>query len=186
MKRSARRACVGFASNTDRQRHLAAAVRALMRQFGEVEISAVYRSVDIMGSSAFYWNGAAAFDTALDWSQLQAQLKTIEDRAGRDRSQRGGALVTLDLDLLVLCDAEDGEDRWALDAAALECAPHVLVPLAELNPGWCFPGTQTFLSSSADRAMNAGALEVVDAASIGFGLADLDATLGGAASEVVT
>ena len=157
-----------------------------MRQFGEVEISTVYRSVDINGSSAFYWNAAAAFDTALDWSQLQAQLKTIEDRAGRDRSQRGGALVTLDLDLLVLCGAEDGADRWALDAAELERAPHVLVPLAELNPRWCFPGTSTNLSSSAERAMNDGALEVVDAASIGFGLSDLEATLGGTTSEVVS
>ena len=94
--------------------------------------------------------------------------------------------MTLDLDLLVLCDAEGDADRWALDAAALERAPHVLVPLAELNPQWCFPGSPTRLAQSAERAMNDGALEVVDAASIGFGLSDLDATLGGEASEVVT
>lgn len=107
--------------------------------------------------------GAAAAEAAL------AALHATEARFGRSRAQRWGPR-TLDLDLLAFGDLvlPDGatQDRWrALGADAQRSAvperlilPHprlqdrafVLVPLAEVAPGWRHPRTGATVAAMRD------------------------------------
>jgi 2-amino-4-hydroxy-6-hydroxymethyldihydropteridine diphosphokinase len=110
------------------------------------------------GSGADFVNGAAALLTDLAPGRLISVLHDVEDRLGRVRRRRWGPRVC-DLDLLgvgdaVLPDAGTVAQWMALSprAAAAETPdrlilPHprlherafVLVPLADVAPGWRHP-----------------------------------------------
>lgn len=90
----------------------------------------------------WYVNGVAEIETTLPPDELLARLLEIEREFGRERRQRW-APRTIDLDLL----AYHEHSNWASGAAAAPVLPHprlhvrafVLVPLAELVPGWRHP-----------------------------------------------
>lgn len=119
--------------------HIAAGRAALSRQFGTVEFSTMFQSAAADGAGADYFNLAAAFGTALNWSELCSQLKRIEDNCGRVRNGAGESQVTLDLDLLILLGVGGDDDAHDLDLAELRRASFVLAPLAELLPEWRHP-----------------------------------------------
>lgn len=133
------RAYVGVGTNTARALNLGCGLRSLGQQFGMLELSTVYESAPAAGIGAPYWNLVVAFDTVLNYSQLRAQLKTLEDHCGRQRGAAAEGVVTLDLDLLLLTPGEIGADEFDLPFDALREASYVLAPLAELLPGWCHP-----------------------------------------------
>lgn len=112
------------------------------------------------GAGPDYMNAAAVVAVPADWNaaRILTALHRIEDRFGRKRAQRWG-MRTLDLDLIalgseVLPDAAT-QDRWrslapdlqARETPAEVILPHprlqdrafVLVPLAEVAPGWTHP-----------------------------------------------
>lgn len=112
------------------------------------------------GAGPDYVNAAVAAETDLAPAAVLARLHGIEARFGRVRAERWG-MRTLDLDLLAVADlvCPDAESwaRWAaLDPQAQRrlapdrlILPHprlaerafVLVPLADIAPGWCHPVT---------------------------------------------
>jgi 2-amino-4-hydroxy-6-hydroxymethyldihydropteridine diphosphokinase len=139
MKRPLRRAIVGIGSNSEPRTHIAAGRAALSRQFGRVGFSTMFQSAAADGAGADYFNLAAAFKTALNWSELCSQLKRIEDICGRVRNGTGESQVTLDLDLLILLGANGDDDAHDLDLVELRRASFVLAPLAELLPEWRHP-----------------------------------------------
>jgi 2-amino-4-hydroxy-6-hydroxymethyldihydropteridine diphosphokinase len=103
-------------------------------------------------------NGAVAVATSLDAGQILQHLHAIEADLSRERAGRWAAR-TVDLDLLALGDLvlpdAATQTRWrALDPAAQRSEtpatlilPHprlqdrafVLLPLAEVAPGWVHP-----------------------------------------------
>ncbi|MEQ8233597.1 MAG: 2-amino-4-hydroxy-6-hydroxymethyldihydropteridine diphosphokinase [Gammaproteobacteria bacterium] len=133
------RAYVGVGTNAARALNLGCGLRSLDQQFGALELSTVYESAAADGAGAAYWNLVVAFDTVLNYSQLRAQLKTLEDQCGRARGAAADGVVTLDLDLLLLVPGAPGETEFDLPLAALEAASYVLAPLAELAPDWRHP-----------------------------------------------
>ena len=99
-----------------------------------------YRSAPVPASDQpWFVNGVAALDTALEPAALLAQLHAVEADFGRRRGRRNAAR-TLDLDLL------DYRGRVSPPGAQPEL-PHprmagrafVLLPLAEVAPGWRHP-----------------------------------------------
>jgi 2-amino-4-hydroxy-6-hydroxymethyldihydropteridine diphosphokinase len=90
----------------------------------------------------WYVNGVAEIETTLPPGELLARLLEIEREFGRERRQRW-APRTIDLDLLAYHELSN----WDSGAAAAPVLPHprlherafVLVPLAELAPGWRHP-----------------------------------------------
>jgi 2-amino-4-hydroxy-6-hydroxymethyldihydropteridine diphosphokinase len=109
------------------------------------------------GSGPDYVNGAAAIETGRDPEAVLALLHAVERDAGRSRERRWGPRVC-DLDLLaggeaVFPDAatlgawigREGDARMALPDRLLLPHPRlqerafVLVPLAEIAPGWRHP-----------------------------------------------
>ncbi|OHC75965.1 MAG: 2-amino-4-hydroxy-6-hydroxymethyldihydropteridine diphosphokinase [Rhodospirillales bacterium RIFCSPLOWO2_12_FULL_58_28] len=88
----------------------------------------------------WYINGVAEIKTALPPADILAILHDIETQCGRTPGERNAARI-LDLDILAFGDhVADGEEGGI-------CLPHprmherafVLLPLAELCPGWVHP-----------------------------------------------
>lgn len=88
-------------------------------------------------------NGVVAVETALDPAALLACLHAIEARFGRVRSVANAARI-LDLDLLdydgQIADGSDGGP--ILPHPRMQDRAFVLMPLAEIAPGWTHPVTQ--------------------------------------------
>jgi 2-amino-4-hydroxy-6-hydroxymethyldihydropteridine diphosphokinase len=90
----------------------------------------------------WYVNGVAELETELAPADLLACLLEVERQLGRERRERWAPRV-VDLDLLAYYDL----NTWASGADTVPVVPHprlherafVLVPLAELAPGWRHP-----------------------------------------------
>ena len=141
-----RRAYLGMGSNIDSLRNIASGRAALVRQFGPAEFSTLYESPPLNGVGDSYLNLVCALTTTLNWSELGAQLKRIEDKCGRVRGENAGTAVALDLDLLNLIGADPDDQNHALEIDELRHASFVLAPLAELLPDWRHPQTHLTLA----------------------------------------
>ncbi|MBS0293564.1 MAG: 2-amino-4-hydroxy-6-hydroxymethyldihydropteridine diphosphokinase [Proteobacteria bacterium] len=150
-------AWIGLGANLgDARTALQNALRALAALPGSrlVQVSSLYRSAPVDAGGPDYLNVVAELQTALAPLDLLHALQAIELAAGRERPYRN-APRTLDLDLLLY-----GEQ--SIDGAELT-VPHprmwqrafVLLPLAELRPGWVTPAQL--------QAVAAQAIERVDA-----------------------
>ena len=123
---------------------LEAALAALKRHGGRIpRRSRWYRSRPLPDDGQpWYVNGVAEIETTLPPGELLALLLQIERQFGRERRKRW-APRTIDLDLLAYHELSN----WDAGAAAAPVLPHprlherafVLVPLAELAPGWRHP-----------------------------------------------
>lgn len=151
---------------------VAAALSAL--DSGEIavtRISRLYRTPCFPpGAGPDFVNAAAEIETALDAPALLAGLHAIEAAFGRARAGRWGPR-TLDIDLLdlggmVLPDPatqaewrnlppdrqnEIAPDQLILPHPRLQDRAFVLVPLAEIDPGWLHPCLGLTASELLDR-----------------------------------
>lgn len=110
------------------------------------------------GAGPDYVNAAMAVETTMDASELMTRLHVIEADFGRERVQRWG-MRTLDLDLVALGDLVlpdlathaawralpvdlqkmRAPDEVILPHPRLQDRAFVLVPLADIAPGWVHP-----------------------------------------------
>ncbi|MCX8507492.1 MAG: 2-amino-4-hydroxy-6-hydroxymethyldihydropteridine diphosphokinase [Rhodobacteraceae bacterium] len=144
------------------ERTIAHALTQLGTESGKLlAVSRFYRTPAFpSGSGPDYVNCAATISTALPPAELLNHLHRIEAASGRVREARWGAR-TLDIDLigiedLILPDAEilqgwidlpqaeqakHTPDRLLLPHPRLQDRAFVLIPLAEIAPGWHHPLT---------------------------------------------
>ena len=162
MTPASRRAYVGVASNDVPLASIAAGLVALRRQFGALECSKTVESTALNGHGPGYLNLVVQFSTVLNWSQLRAQLKSIEHACGRRRGDAAATAVKLDLDLLILSGPTGSPDESDLPLAELCVASYVLAPLAELLPHWRHPENSIALAElRATTRSNAHQLKCV-------------------------
>ncbi|MGL5991057.1 MAG: 2-amino-4-hydroxy-6-hydroxymethyldihydropteridine diphosphokinase [Plesiomonas sp.] len=129
---------IGIGSNTDREMHLRAAVRALQQAFTQVELSPVYEAKAVGIHSDNYYNLVAKCQTEQDVVAVNQTLQAIEDRWGR---RVRNDVCTLDLDLLLygsLCR----QDKPVLPRTDILHCAFVLQPLADLAPQMLHPERQ--------------------------------------------
>ena len=102
----------------------------------------------MMASKGWYTNGAAVLGTDLDAGKLLARLLAVEAEMGRTRRIRNEARM-IDLDLLAYGDlvvakgadeATHGGPELVLPHPRMHARPFVLLPVAEVAPGWRHPG----------------------------------------------
>ncbi len=151
------RAALALGSNLgDRAGLLQGAVDALLAVPGiaAVAVSPVYATEPVGGPAGQpeYLNAVLVVDTDLAPLDLLRRCHDVEQAAGRERSVRWGAR-TLDVDLLAV-----GATTWS--DADLQL-PHprahergfVLVPWADVDPGFVLPGHGRIadLAAAADR-----------------------------------
>jgi 2-amino-4-hydroxy-6-hydroxymethyldihydropteridine diphosphokinase len=143
-------------------------------------VSRIYRTPAFpAGSGPDFANACALVDTDLAADQLLALLHATEAAFARRRDLRWGAR-TLDLDLLFLGDAvlpdhrtwahwaqlppdrqaTEAPDRLILPHPRLTERPFVLIPLAEIAPGWRHPVTGRSVAGMANALDPAQIAEV--------------------------
>ena len=129
---------VGIGSNFNPESALRAAVSALEACFGDLQCSSVYRTAAVGGDDApHYLNMVVKVTVDAGPDELQAVLRTIENKVGRTRSDP--RVCRLDLDLLVHGARVDAARR--LPRTGILSQPFVVVPLAEAAPGFVHPLT---------------------------------------------
>ena len=143
-------AWIGLGSNDARDTALAAALTALAREHTLCGVSAVYASPCTRGSASEYWNLVASVETQRAPAALRNDLKALEARLGRVRGPAAEGRVRIDLDMLIMRDA-DGVPRAVGDLTPA----HVLLPLAELLPAWRATATTPSLAEQAAATIGA-------------------------------
>ncbi len=127
---------------------------------GVVATSTVYETAPVgsVGQALFH-NAAVLIDTPLDPASLRAVLRDIEARHGRVRSADRYAPRTLDLDV-VAYEGFTGEIGGSpIPDPDLGVLPHLLVPAAEVAPGWGLGPQGRTLAQAAD-ALRTDAKEI--------------------------
>jgi 2-amino-4-hydroxy-6-hydroxymethyldihydropteridine diphosphokinase len=125
------RALIGMGSNIEPERHLAAAAREIREAYPAARFSTTYRSPAVGMEGDDFLNACCLFETAQTRDQLEAWLKRLEDRHGRDRTAGSWRPRTLDLDLIFFGEVCHDPDLYRY--------AHVYVPAAELVELDAFP-----------------------------------------------
>lgn len=131
---------IGLGSNLDEPvERLAEAVRRLAPELEVLATSSVYRSEPVgHREQPDFYNAVVRGRTALAPGALLARLLAVEEEMGRRRSFRNGPR-TIDLDLLACGERVLDTPELTLPHPRMAERAFVLVPLAEVAPGWRHP-----------------------------------------------
>ena len=136
--------CVGIGSNLgDREANLRFAVDKIRESEGKVMVSSLFES-EAWGyhSDNPFYNIVAEFDTDKDAYALLDFLQTVEKEAGSGshRDKEGGYVDrVLDIDIIFIGGEVMESGRLIVPHPKMAEREFVLVPLAELSPGWVHP-----------------------------------------------
>ena len=155
---------IGLGSNVgDRDAELAAAVRGLRDRGVDVEaVSSLYETEPVgeVLDQPDFLNAVARVRTDLGPEDLLQVCKAIEAERGRDFSAPRHSPRPVDLDLLLLGDAEVKTDRLTLPHPEVTSRRFVLTPLLELDPELALP-EGTVLRDALDALGEAERVELV-------------------------
>ena len=132
---------LGLGSNVDPGNNLRLAVRELRSRFGDLRLSAVYRSRAVGFEGPDFLNLVVRCRTDLPALDLIACIDEIHGRAGRRRGNDRFASRPLDIDLLMYGDAVIASRPLRIPREDILEYAFVLRPLAELEPGLVHPVT---------------------------------------------
>ena len=136
--------CVGIGSNLgDREANLRFAVDKIRESEGKVRVSSLFES-EAWGyhSDNPFYNIVAEFDTDKDAYALLDFLQTVEKEggSGSHRDKEGGYVDrVLDIDIIFIGGEVMESGRLIVPHPKMAEREFVLVPLAELSPGWVHP-----------------------------------------------
>lgn len=148
---------LGIGSNVHVERNIAAGVAALRAEFGDVDLSPIYRSVAVGFSGDDFINLAARIDTQMQPLDLKEFLNQLEDLHGRRRDLPKFSDRTLDIDILLYDDLYLHAPSLVIPRPEISEYAHVLKPLADLAPGLLHPVTHDTMAGlwaafSGDRS----------------------------------
>lgn len=141
---SLHRLYLSLGSNIGAEVHLPQAV-SLLRKVGRVEaVSSVWETESVGFDGPNFLNACILFHTPLLHTEFKAQIiRPIEDSMGRVRSSEKNAPRTIDIDMLLYDDQPLNVDFWEY--------AFVIVPLAELIPGFAHPTNGVNLLEAAKQ-----------------------------------
>ncbi|HEY7149484.1 MAG TPA: 2-amino-4-hydroxy-6-hydroxymethyldihydropteridine diphosphokinase [Gaiellaceae bacterium] len=136
-------AFVGIGSNLgNRESNLGTAIELLSAEEG-IEVVAVseIRETEPVGpvEQAAFLNGALRLQTSLGPRELLERLLAVENRLGRERTERWGPR-TIDLDLLLFGNEAIDEPGLTVPHPRLHERRFALEPLLDLDPALAIPG----------------------------------------------
>lgn len=140
---------LGLGSNLgDRKANLEAALAALGQGDAAplhlLRVSSVYESAALLPDNAPpewdipFYNIVAAAESTLPPHQLLQVVKQIEQRLGREDMGRWGPRI-IDIDILACGNTVLQSAELTIPHAAMLNRDFVMVPLAEIQPHWCYP-----------------------------------------------
>jgi 2-amino-4-hydroxy-6-hydroxymethyldihydropteridine diphosphokinase len=133
-------AYLGLGSNVDAEYHIAIGVRALIRAFGDAEVSPIYRSKAVGFEGDDFINLVVRVQTAFKPMELRYFLRQLEDNYGRDRAAPKWSDRTLDIDILLFDKLAISNGKLTLPRPEILKFAHVLKPLADIAPDMVHPG----------------------------------------------
>jgi len=117
----------------------------LLREYGEVrKVSSAWESMSVGLDGPNYLNACALFISP--WMQVELKervIRPIEACLGRERSENKYAPRTIDIDIVLFDDQPYNDKFWKF--------AFVIVPLAEINPGYQNPITGENIVKTAAR-----------------------------------
>ena len=135
------RVYLGLGSNVDPERNLRLAIAELRSLFGELDVSAVYRSKALGFDGADFLNLVIGCDTDTEPAAIHDKIERIHALAGRRRGEERFADRPIDIDLLLYGDRVIDEPGMQLPRADVLDYSFVLRPLAEIAPDLVHPLT---------------------------------------------
>lgn len=132
-------AYLGLGSNVDAKRHIRLAVHALIKRFGDAELSPIYCSKAVGFEGEDFINLVARIETELKPMELRHYLRSLEDQHGRSRNVPKWSDRTLDIDILLFGDLVADSEKLTLPRPEILHFAHVLKPLADLAPELIHP-----------------------------------------------
>jgi 2-amino-4-hydroxy-6-hydroxymethyldihydropteridine diphosphokinase len=153
---------VGLGSNIDPEDNLHLAIRELRERFGELEVSAVYRSAAVGFEGPDFLNLVASFESDISPQAICDEIEAIHNRAKRDPHGGKWESRPLDIDLLLYNDLVMDERPVRIPREDVLEYSFVLRPLAELAPDLVHPVTgRTMLEHWQEFDASRHSLEVV-------------------------
>ncbi len=123
---------IGIGSSIDKQKNVRLGLKALQKEFGQLQISPIYESEAVGFSGCNFYNLVVQFSSELAITELIKLIKEIEVTHGRPKNAIKFAPRTLDLDLLLYDQLIDHKNN--LPRAEIVQNAFVLKPLADLAP----------------------------------------------------
>lgn len=131
----------GLGSNIDPEDNLHLGVRELRARYGDLQLSAVYRSKSVGFDGDDFLNLVARFETEASPESICKEIERIHELAGRDRNDGKWSARPLDIDLLLYDDLVVDDKPVRLPRNDVLEYSFVLRPLAELAPEFRHPVT---------------------------------------------
>ena len=154
---------VGLGSNIEPEANLHLGIAELRRRYGNVDVSAVFRSRAVGFEGDDFLNLVARFESESEPAEICEAITAIHNLTGRERHGGKWESRPLDIDLLLYNDRVMDEPRVPREDV-LEYS-FVLRPLAELAPDLVHPVTgRTMLEHWQEFDASRHPLEVVDVA----------------------
>ena len=130
---------VSLGSNVERDRNIRLAIKEMRTTFGDLRLSPVYESASVGFDGSDFLNLATGFETENDVSDVVEELRAIEERLGRDRSQPRFSPRPIDLDILTYDDLVMDEPGLQIPRHEILQNAFVLKPLCDIAPDTLHP-----------------------------------------------
>lgn len=109
-------AVIGLGSNIDASANMHRAVDLLKEQFRILKVSRWMQTQPIgITDQPIFFNGALVLETALELKALEASLKNLENRMGRDRTRPKFGPREIDLDVILWNGTVVDKDYYTRD-----------------------------------------------------------------------
>ena len=132
-------AWLGLGSNVNADENIRASIAELKDRFENVELSPVYASASVGFDGDDFINLVARVETTMKPLELRQYLRDLEDRYGRKRDVPKFSDRVLDIDILLYDDLVVFSPLLQIPRAEIFKFPHVLKPLADLDPELLHP-----------------------------------------------
>ncbi len=107
---------IGIGSNIDAEKNIAEMLRLLSEDVEVIQVSTMIQTKPIgIIEQPDYTNGAVKIGTEMDIQALSGYLKKLEDRMGRDRTQKKFGPRNIDLDILIWNNTIIDKDYFTRD-----------------------------------------------------------------------
>ncbi|MCH8105796.1 MAG: 2-amino-4-hydroxy-6-hydroxymethyldihydropteridine diphosphokinase [Proteobacteria bacterium] len=130
---------VSLGSNVQRDRNIRLAVKEMRTAFGNLRLSPVYESASVGFDGSDFLNLVAGFETDNEVHEVVQELRVIEDRLGRDRSQPRFSPRPIDLDILTYDGLIIDEPGIQIPREEILQNAFVLKPLCDIAPDGVHP-----------------------------------------------
>ena len=133
---------LGLGSNIEPERNLGLAIRELRDKYGDLEISAVYRSAAVGFEGDDFLNLVVGLRSDDEPLEICDEIERLHNLVGRERGSEKWAARPLDIDLLLYNDEVIEERPVRVPRSDILEYSFVLRPLAELAPDLVHPVTE--------------------------------------------